>query len=161
MQEAQTPIEFPYYAFHILVSLLKHGKTVEYPATFPDVSITYHLQISCPLFVTWKIRFPEKDTKATESEKDKPKKEDDDKDVLRGCIGTFAKDSLKKNLGAYAMISAFRDTRFSPIELREVPFLNCSVSLLQNFEPIKDPFDWVIGKHGIQIKFQADGNESQ
>ncbi len=91
--------------------------------------------------MTWKIGLPEKESEA----------------ILRGCIGTFSKGNLKTNLGMYAMISAFQDSRFPPITLKEVPLLNCTVSLLQDFEPIKDPFDWVVGKHGIQIKFRSEG----
>ena len=35
--------------------------------------------------------------------------------------------------------------------------LRCTISLLQNFEKIKDPYDWEVGKHGIQIKFSYEG----
>lgn len=77
--------------------------------------------------------------------------------MLRGCIGTFANQALKKMLPAYSLISAFKDSRFPPISEREIPFLNCTVSLLQHFEKIKDPYDWEIGKHGIQISFKDEG----
>jgi AMME syndrome candidate gene 1 protein len=38
--------------------------------------------------------------------------------------------------------SAFRDRRFSPINATEIPYLKCSVSLLVNYEPAKDAWDW-------------------
>ena len=76
---------------------------------------------------------------------------------LRGCIGTFSKQPLKKNLPLYSYISAFEDTRFTPITMKEVPQLCCTVSLLQNFEKIKDPLDWTVGTHGIEIHFSHKG----
>jgi AMMECR1 domain-containing protein len=44
---------------------------------------------------------------------------------LRGCIGTFTASPLEENLGKYAGISAFQDTRFSPISINELPNLYC------------------------------------
>jgi uncharacterized protein (TIGR00296 family) len=51
------------------------------------------------------------------------------------------------------MSSAFEDTRFNPISTRELSSLECGVTLLTNFEPIPDPMDWEIGKHGLRISF--------
>ena len=50
--------------------------------------------------------------------------------------------------------SAFQDRRFEPIAAREVPSLRCSVSLLVCYETAAHAFDWVVGTHGILIKFQ-------
>ena len=44
--------------------------------------------------------------------------------------------------------------------LEEIPHLECEVSLLHSFEKVCDPLDWVVGKHGIIIDFEVDG-ESQ
>ena len=77
---------------------------------------------------------------------------------LRGCIGTFKPDLLEKIVKKYALISAFEDTRFNKIDIKEVPFLSCAISLLTNFEPAKTPIDWEIGKHGIQIEFKGKNN---
>ena len=122
------------------------------------MAFVQYVQIATPLFVTWKIRLPDKDSAEDGHDSHPAKKEDDeDKEMLRGCIGTFAKESLKANLPLYSLISAFKDTRFPPISLREIPFLKCTVSLLQNFESIKDPYDWIVGKHGTQVKFKAKG----
>ncbi len=85
-----------------------------------------------PLFVTWYI--------GREKE-------------LRGCIGTFQPLNLHDGLKEYAITSALRDTRFDPISKDELSKLNCSVSLLTNFEPAKSWNDWLIGTHGIRIEF--------
>ena len=94
---------------------------------------------SYPLFVTW----------TTGEEKE-----------LRGCIGTFASEKLEKNVQRYALISALKDDRFPPINIKEVPNLNCGISLLVNFEKVKNPLDWEVGKHGIDITF-TDKNKVQ
>ena len=49
---------------------------------------------------------------------------------LRGCIGTLTPQPLATALGEYAIISAFRDQRFEPIRIQEVPRLRVAVSLL-------------------------------
>ena len=114
------------YCFQVLEGALteKDIRAIPFPDDFKGKSY--------PLFVTW----------TTGKEKE-----------LRGCIGTFAKDLLEKNLMRYALISAFKDTRFDPIELKEVKNLNCEVSLLVQFEEAKNPEDWVVGTHGIDIDF--------
>jgi uncharacterized protein (TIGR00296 family) len=88
----------------------------------------------CPLFVTWDTH-----------------KEGDYH--LRGCIGTLAPCELRGALGEYAKTSAFRDPRFRPIALHEVPNLRVSVSLLVNYEDCEHCLDWEIGVHGIIINF--------
>jgi AMME syndrome candidate gene 1 protein len=52
---------------------------------------------------------------------------------------------------------AFEDTRFQPITARELPSLECSITLLTDFESVSDPMDWEIGKHGIRISFTHRG----
>ena len=57
------------------------------------------------------------------------------------------------------MISSQEDDRFGPISLKELPNLQVAVSLLVNFKHL--PNDkllngWTIGKHGIEISFEAD-----
>lgn len=105
-----------------------------------------------PLFVTW-------NTLAKSGSK-----------RLRGCIGTFESQKLDYGLKTYAltayvvpvpaiacrvltMCSAFEDSRFSPIDARELPTLECGVTLLTNFETAPDPMAWEIGKHGLRISF--------
>ncbi|KAF2433868.1 hypothetical protein EJ08DRAFT_607095 [Tothia fuscella] len=72
---------------------------------------------------------------------------------LRGCIGTFEPHELDDGLRSYALTAALEDTRFNPISTRELPTLECGVTLLTDFEPISDPMDWDIGTHGLRISF--------
>ncbi|CAG5148372.1 uncharacterized protein ALTATR162_LOCUS2191 [Alternaria atra] len=76
---------------------------------------------------------------------------------LRGCIGTFEAQPLTKGLSDYALTAAFDDTRFSPITARELPTLECAVTLLTDFEPVDDAMDWEIGTHGLRISFHDKG----
>nr|CAD7256308.1 unnamed protein product [Timema shepardi] len=88
-----------------------------------------------PLFVTWKIG---KDRR------------------LRGCIGTFNAMNLHCGLREYAVTSAFKDSRFSPITREEFSKLHVSVSILRHFEDGSDYLDWEVGVHGIRIEFHND-----
>ncbi|CAO3596828.1 unnamed protein product [Absidia cylindrospora] len=93
-----------------------------------------------PLFVTW------------HTEMHGPRE-------LRGCIGNFNPMALRKGLQQYALTSAIHDRRFSPIKLAEVPYLDCAVSLLTDFEEAKDYLDWDIGTHGIWIEFSLTDDD--
>ena len=89
--------------------------------------------IELALFVTWKFE-----------------------GMLRGWIGTFKEDLISKILPIYSYLAAFEDSRFPPILPKEIPHLSWSVSFLSDFEPIDDPLDWEVGKHGIEIEFTVD-----
>lgn len=52
---------------------------------------------------------------------------------------------------------AFDDTRFHPISIRELPTLECGVTLLTDFEPVASAMDWELGKHGLRISFKHHG----
>ncbi|KAI9626674.1 hypothetical protein KEM48_010269 [Puccinia striiformis f. sp. tritici PST-130] len=80
-----------------------------------------------PLFVTWNII----------SNGGHPK--------LRGCIGNFAPSPLNEGLKDYAVISALKDHRFSPVTLADLKRLSCTVSLLHTFEDCATFTDWTIG----------------
>ncbi|OAV86862.1 hypothetical protein PTTG_03556 [Puccinia triticina 1-1 BBBD Race 1] len=86
-----------------------------------------------PLFVTWNII----------SNGARPK--------LRGCIGNFAPSPLNEGLKDYAVISALKDHRFSPVTLTDLKRLSCTVSLLHSFEDCTTFTDWTIGQHGIYV----------
>lgn len=88
-----------------------------------------------PLFVTWKIGKEHR---------------------LRGCIGTFNAMHLHSGLREYAITSALKDSRFTPITRDEVPRLTVSVSILQHFEEADHYLDWKLGKHGIRIEFISE-----
>ncbi|KAF2459693.1 AMMECR1 domain-containing protein [Lineolata rhizophorae] len=93
-----------------------------------------------PLFVTWNTVSARTGNKS-----------------LRGCIGTFEPHELEHGLRSYALTSAFDDTRFSPIGIRELPSLECGVTLLTDFRPIADPLGWTLGEHGLRINFTYHG----
>lgn len=82
---------------------------------------------SCsPLFVTWNIQKP------------------GGRHHLRGCIGNFNPLALHEGLASYALTSALEDTRFDPVRANEIPFLDCGVSLLIDFEPAQRWDDWEV-----------------
>jgi AMMECR1 domain-containing protein len=85
------------------------------------------LDASCPLFVTWDKKIPNKrrlSPERTEGQEYQHCYE------LRGCIGTLTPRPLITALREYAVLSAFRDSRFDPIRSNEVPLLRVAVSLL-------------------------------
>ncbi|KAF9468835.1 AMMECR1 domain-containing protein [Collybia nuda] len=90
-----------------------------------------------PLFVTWNIR-SSRPGRAPR---------------LRGCIGSFEALPLHDGLAEYALISAFRDSRFRKIDESELESLECGISLLTDFEDADSYLDWTIGVHGIYITF--------
>ncbi|ONK72195.1 uncharacterized protein A4U43_C04F16760 [Asparagus officinalis] len=93
-----------------------------------------------PLFVTWK--------KAINGAEPR----------LRGCIGTLEARDLINGFRDYALTSALRDRRFSPIQAKELPFLECTVSVLTNYESALHYLDWEVGKHGLIIEFTDPDN---
>ncbi|KAF9368652.1 AMME syndrome candidate protein 1 protein [Podila verticillata] len=123
--------EHCFHCFDVIIAHLesKWKEDVKHPvATFEDGAF--------PLFVTWS------------------KKDNDEGELeLRGCIGNFSAMPLRTGLTQYALLSAFNDHRFSPIEHQEIHALVCGVSLLHSFEDGIDYLDWEIGKHGIRIEF--------
>ncbi|KAJ8030322.1 AMMECR1-like protein [Holothuria leucospilota] len=116
--------EMCYFCFDVLTRRLHSVEMPKTPLKFTDAPF--------PLFVTWKI---------------------DNERKLRGCIGTFTAMNLHDGLREYAVSSAFKDSRFPPINREELSRLHCSVSLLRHFEQAKDHQDWEVGKHGIRIEF--------
>ncbi|KAH8106144.1 AMMECR1 domain-containing protein [Cristinia sonorae] len=117
--------EHCYYAFDTLYTTLTRKKAL--PPKFPDEKF--------PLFVTWNVRRPGKTPR------------------LRGCIGNFTAQPLHQGLAEYALVSAFEDHRFRKIEERELESLECSISLLTDFEDASSYLDWTVGVHGIYITF--------
>uniref|UniRef100_A0A1E1VXJ0 AMMECR1 domain-containing protein n=1 Tax=Pectinophora gossypiella TaxID=13191 RepID=A0A1E1VXJ0_PECGO len=63
---------------------------------------------------------------------------------------------MPTGLREYAITSALKDSRFSPITREEVPRLTVSVSILQHFEEAEHYLDWKLGKHGIRIEFISE-----
>lgn len=88
------------YSFAVLQSHLTGNPSPE--PDFPDCR--------CALFVTW-------NTMSSGGHR------------LRGCIGTLEPKQLHAALHDYTLNSALRDHRFSPIKLKELPSLQCKVSV--------------------------------
>ncbi|KAG8467713.1 hypothetical protein KFE25_006765 [Diacronema lutheri] len=87
-----------------------------------------------PLFVTWN------------------KRDGDGHAQLRGCIGSLRAQPVLA-IKDYALSSALQDRRFPPIDEAEVPLLECTVSLLTDFEVARAWDDWELGRHGVWIDF--------
>jgi len=119
--------EHCFHAFHALDCALTSAPPI--PATFPDDKY--------PLFVTWNTR-SSRPGRAPQ---------------LRGCIGTFEPLALRDGIAEYALVSAFRDSRFRKISKSELPHLECAISLLTDFEDGTSYLDWTIGVHGFWITF--------
>lgn len=131
---AATP-EMCAMCFDSLIARLKKQDPVPFLEHFLDAEPL--ADAVYPLFVTWTIGR--------------------DKD-LRGCIGTFEADGpLSDVLPRYALVSAMEDTRFEPIKLPEVEHLQVGVSLLTNFRDIEDPYDWEVGRHGVEMELREGG----
>jgi len=123
------------FCFDSLIARLKKQDLTPLLERFLDAEPSSDAEF--PLFVTWKIGR--------------------DKD-LRGCIGTFEADGpLNAMLPRYALIAALEDSRFDPIRLPEVEHLQVGVSLLVDFRDIEDPYDWEIGRHGIEMELKDGG----
>ena len=73
-----------------------------------------------------------------------------------GCIGTFNEMQLHQGLREYAVTSAMKDSRFSPVSREEFPSLHVSVSILCHFEDGADYTKWDLGTHGIRIEFHNE-----
>ncbi|EEA20784.1 hypothetical protein TMatcc_000774 [Talaromyces marneffei ATCC 18224] len=116
-------------------SILSNSTNVTTPGEDTSSQPPSSAEEAYPLFVTWNLisRHGHKS--------------------LRGCIGTFEAQKLSYGLKEYSLISAFNDTRFSPIPVSQLPRLSCFLTLLSNFEPCADPLDWELGTHGIRISF--------
>ncbi|KAF4355521.1 hypothetical protein F8388_003102 [Cannabis sativa] len=61
---------------------------------------------------------------------------------LRGCIGTLEARWLVNGFKDYALNSALRDRRFPPIHAKEFPSLECTVSVLTDYETGDNHLDW-------------------
>ncbi|RWS31560.1 hypothetical protein B4U80_02255 [Leptotrombidium deliense] len=123
---------FKYVCFEMIAAQSKVTLSV-FSKLLPNIS--KRDTVWFPLFVTWKIG---KDRR------------------LRGCIGTFNSMNLHTGLREYAVTSAFKDSRFSPITRDEFAKLHVSVSILRHFEDGSDYLDWEIGVHGIRIEFYTE-----
>ena len=72
---------------------------------------------------------------------------------LRGCIGTIAavQDSLAKEIIENAVSASTRDPRFDPIRADELEWLEISVDVLGNPEPISSPRELDVRRYGVIV----------
>lgn len=122
--------EMVVYCFDTLVAHYKNEEP--HPPAFDD---GHH-----PLFVTWN------------------KVVNGGEPRLRGCIGTLEARHLINGFRDYALTSALRDRRFSPIQAKELPLLQCTVSILTDYEYDLHYLNWEVGKHGMIIEFTDPDN---
>ncbi|XP_050210435.1 uncharacterized protein At2g38710 [Mercurialis annua] len=123
-------------AVYCFDTLLAHYNSQEVPP--PAFDEAQH-----PLFVTWK-----KIVNGSEPR-------------LRGCIGTLEARYLINGFKDYALTSALKDRRFPPIQPKELPSLECTVSILADYETADNYLDWEIGKHGLIIEFTDPNNNAR
>lgn len=126
--------------------LLKIARNAIKKKLFPEekfddsFELTENLKRKAGLFVTLRTR-----TKAKEGS-------------LRGCIGTiFAQEPIYKAVQELAVSSAFRDSRFLPLDKKELENILIDITILTDPVPVKSYNDIVIGKHGIILEKTVSG----
>ncbi|ANB11219.1 hypothetical protein AWJ20_4021 [Sugiyamaella lignohabitans] len=130
------------YAFDVLVAHLEGRAPVTLAQCLAAVPGSPPLTGKSPLFVTWNTIAKDGDAS------------------LRGCIGTFQEEELESGVASYSLTAALEDPRFRPIQKRELPHLECGVTILKNFESAANPMDWEIGVHGIKGVFTHRGRRT-
>lgn len=72
---------------------------------------------------------------------------------LRGCIGTIApvQDSLAQEIVDNAVSASTRDPRFDPIRADELAWLEISVDVLGDPEPISSPKELDVKRYGVIV----------
>jgi len=72
--------------------------------------------------------------------------------TLRGCVGTIEpQESLYRSVAGCAVAAASRDTRFTPVQLFELPELQFEISVLSQLHDVTDIGAIEIGVHGLVI----------
>ena len=72
---------------------------------------------------------------------------------LRGCIGTIGPtaDSIAGEIIQNAVSAASRDPRFSPVREEELPFLDISVDVLGDPEPVESEDELDVKRYGVIV----------
>ncbi len=72
---------------------------------------------------------------------------------LRGCIGSFKPNApLSELIQSLTIASATEDSRFLPVQKRELNEIDIEISVLTPMKKIEHINEIVLGKHGIYIK---------
>jgi len=99
---------------------------------FPKVEITQKFQFPAGAFVTLKSG-----------------------GELRGCIGTMIPvTSLFETIVNMARSAGLEDSRFHPVSPVELEAIDIEISVLTPLKTITSPEEFIIGKHGIIIRYQ-------
>jgi AmmeMemoRadiSam system protein A len=70
--------------------------------------------------------------------------------ALRGCIGRMnAKEALVRTVRAMAVAAAFEDTRFSPLEQRELAKISIEITVLSPMRQVASVAEIELGRHGV------------
>jgi AmmeMemoRadiSam system protein A len=73
-------------------------------------------------------------------------------DNLRGCIGQLSPDRELYRIVQHCVLSAaLEDTRFIPVERKELPELSIEISVLTPFRRIRKIEEIEVGKHGLYV----------
>lgn len=158
LEAVRATAEMCLYCFDLLVDDLvakSKGRSRRVDPRNPPFAESISPSVECPLFVTWDKR------RGGSSRRWSPSRSASShisghEFELRGCIGTLSPRPLQTAIGEYARTSAFRDRRFDPISDHELPHLRVAVSLLVDYEDCEHCHDWIVGVHGIIIKFTSE-----
>jgi AmmeMemoRadiSam system protein B/AmmeMemoRadiSam system protein A len=72
---------------------------------------------------------------------------------LRGCIGYITPTkSLAETVRDVAVYAAMQDTRFKPVTVKELPFLEYEISVMSPLRRVLDTKEIKVGKHGLIMK---------
>ena len=72
---------------------------------------------------------------------------------LRGCVGVLERhDQLNEVVWRCAGDAATRDPRFPALSLHELSEVTLEISVLGGFEPVSDPGEIEVGRHGVLVE---------
>ena len=78
---------------------------------------------------------------------------------LRGCIGhVLPRVSLARSVIENAAAAARHDRRFPPVTPEELPGLRVEITVLSPLEPVADPAEIVVGRHGLLLELGTAGS---
>ena len=79
---------------------------------------------------------------------------------LRGCVGRISsRDPLYKTVSKMALAAAFQDSRFSPLQKKELNDIVLSITVLTPPRLIESYNDIILGKHGIILEKVVGGRK--
>ncbi|MDC7245897.1 MAG: AmmeMemoRadiSam system protein A [Sphaerochaetaceae bacterium] len=74
---------------------------------------------------------------------------------LRGCIGNIEGNRpIYENVYQLAKESAFKDPRFPPLTMKELPSICIQISILSKLKPISSMDEVILGTHGVVYEYR-------